>query len=221
MAKIGDVVKVSPSSNKLKDEKCWLLNLDMVEQQTGNVIEYNYVPADALNGSIVQFDSDVVLYSKLRPNLNKVVLPDKDGYATSEMLPLRPETNRLCKEYLAVYLRSENFVSWAASKTAGAKMPRLGTKELMSAEIPLPPLDEQRHIAYLFSKVSNLISLRKQQLTKLDELVKSRFVELFGDYIQRSNKVFLEYVYTECLSVKLIKYGGITSQNGYWAIIII
>ena len=97
------------------------------------------------------------------------------------MLPLKPDTNRLCKEYLAEYLRSENFVSWAVSKTAGAKMPRLGTKELLSAEIPLPPLDEQQHIANLFREVSNLISLRKQQLAKLDELVKSRFVELFGD----------------------------------------
>ena len=88
MARLGDVVTIQASSKQLCGEHFWLLNLDMVEQQTGNVIDYNYVLAENLNGSIVQFDSNVVLYSKLRPNLNKVVLPQMDGYATSEMLPL-------------------------------------------------------------------------------------------------------------------------------------
>ena len=179
--KLGDVVTVSSSTKKLTRENFWLLNLDMVEQQTGNIIKYNYVKKEQLNGSIVQFDNDTVLYSKLRPNLNKVVLPLKDGFATSEMLPLKPNESKLLKEYLAVYLRSDNFVTWAVSKTAGAKMPRLGTKELFNKEIALPPLNEQRRIANIFEKITHLIFLRKQQLSKLDELVKSRFIEMFGD----------------------------------------
>lgn len=180
MARLGDVVTIQASSKQLCGEHFWLLNLDMVEQQTGNVIDYNYVLAENLNGSIVQFDSNVVLYSKLRPNLNKVVLPQMDGYATSEMLPLKPDNKKLSREYLAEYLRSDAFVMWAVSKTAGAKMPRLGTKELLNADIPLPSLEEQKHISQLFTQTNNLLSLRKEQLTKLDELVKSRFIELFG-----------------------------------------
>ncbi len=181
MARLGDLVTISSSSEKLKSDTFWLLNLDMVEQQTGNILEYNYVSKDQLNGSIIQFDTDVVLYSKLRPNLNKVVLPKRAGFATSEILPLRPDSSKLLREYLAVYLRSDNFVTWAVSKTAGAKMPRLGTKELLSKDIPLPSLSEQKHIATKFSKIDHLIWIRKQQLSKLDELVKSRFIEMFGD----------------------------------------
>ena len=49
-------------------------------------------------------------------------------------------------------------------------------------EIPLPPLDEQRHIAAVLDKVSGLIAKRREQLDKLDELVKARFVEMFGDF---------------------------------------
>ena len=183
MARLGDVVTIQASSKQLCGERFWLLNLDMVEQQTGTVIDYNYVLSENLNGSIVQFDSNVVLYSKLRPNLNKVVLPQMDGYATSEMLPLKPDNKKLSREYLAEYLRSDAFVMWAVSKTAGAKMPRLGTKELLNADIPLPSLEEQKHISQLFAQTNNLISLRKQQLAKLDELVKARFVELFGEPI--------------------------------------
>ena len=181
MARLGDGIKIKPSTVSLKGERIWLLNLDMVEQQTGRVFEHNFVNVEDLDGSIVQFDEDAVLYSKLRPNLNKVVLPDMAGFATSEMLPLMPDTAVLTREYLAYFLRSDSFVTWAVSKTAGAKMPRLGSKELLSKEIPLPTLGEQFSIAQQFVHVDTLISLRKQQLAKLDELVKSRFIELFGD----------------------------------------
>ena len=180
MARLGDVVRIEASSKSIVGDRFWLLNLDMVEQQTGNIIDYNYVERDALNGSIIQFDTSCVLYSKLRPNLNKVVIPSQDGFATSEMLPLRPNAKVLTREYLAVFLRSDNFVIWAVSKTAGAKMPRLGTKELLSKEIPLPSLLEQARIAGEFAEIDKLITLRKEQLAKLDQLVKSRFIELFG-----------------------------------------
>ena len=183
MAKLGEVCKVSPSTKNIERQGAWLLNLDMVEQQTGRVIEYKYVGEDDLNGSIIQFDTENVLYSKLRPNLNKVVLPPKDGFSTSELLPLRPDASVLNKDYLAAFLRSDSFVTWAVSKTAGAKMPRLGTKDLMNAEIPVPSIEQQKKIAEKFKKLEQLIPLRKQQLAKLDELVKARFVEMFGDPI--------------------------------------
>lgn len=181
MAKLGEVCKVSASTKMIDKSKAWLLNLDMVEQQTGRVVEYNFVGEDGLNGSITQFDTENVLYSKLRPNLNKVVLPERDGFCTSELLPLRPDARKLDRSYLAVFLRSDGFVNWAVSKTAGAKMPRLGTKDLLNANIPLPEIKEQKAIAEKFKKSEELISLRKQQLTKLDKLVKARFVEMFGD----------------------------------------
>ena len=181
MAKLGEVCKVSPSTKNIERQGAWLLNLDMVEQQTGRVIKYKYVGEDDLNGSIIQFDTENVLYSKLRPNLNKVVLPQKDGFSTSELLPLRPDASVLNKDYLAAFLRSDSFVTWAVSKTAGAKMPRLGTKDLMNAEIPVPSIEQQKKIAEKFKKLEQLISLRKQQLAKLDELAKARFVEMFGD----------------------------------------
>ena len=187
MAKLGEVCKVSPSTKNIERQGAWLLNLDMVEQQTGRVIEYKYVGEDDLNGSIIQFDTENVLYSKLRPNLNKVVLPPKDGFSTSELLPLRPDASVLNKDYLAAFLRSDSFVTWAVSKTAGAKMPRLGTKDLMNAEIPVPSIEQQKKIAEKFKKLEQLISLRKQQLAKLDELVKARFVEMFGEPVQNPN----------------------------------
>lgn len=214
MAKLGEVCKVSPSTKNIERQGAWLLNLDMVEQQTGRVVEYNFAGEDGLNGSITQFDTENVLYSKLRPNLNKVVLPERNGFCTSELLPLRPDARKLDRSYLAVFLRSDGFVNWAVSKTAGAKMPRLGTKDLLNANIPLPEIKEQKAIAEKFEKLEELIFLRKQQIAKLDELVKARFVEMFGDchhnpkgwqtktvediaFVGSSKRVFVEELQTD------------------------
>lgn len=216
MAKLGEVCKVSASTKMIDKSKAWLLNLDMVEQQTGRVVEYNFVGEDGLNGSITQFDTENVLYSKLRPNLNKVVLPERNGFCTSELLPLRPDARKLDRSYLAVFLRSDGFVNWAVSKTAGAKMPRLGTKDLLNTNIPLPEIKEQKAIAEKFKKSEELISLRKQQLFKLDELVKARFVEMFGDII-RNDKSWPIHNFSDIASSRLGKMLDAKQQTGKYS----
>ena len=180
MTKLGDVLTISANKSTHISDKNWLLNLDMVQQQTGEILAYNYVTANELCGSIIGFDNNVVLYSKLRPNLNKVVLPDKYGFCTSELLPLLPDSKQLNREYLAWFLRSDSFVNWAVTKTAGAKMPRLGTKELLSKEIPLPDLPTQQRIADTLDKVSEGIEVCRKMLGELDLMVKAKFVEMFG-----------------------------------------
>ena len=68
-------------------------------------------------------------------------------------------------------------------KTPFVTVKHLSAKELNKVVIPMPSLEEQRKIAGSLRKVDELITLRKEQLAKLDQLVKSRFVELFGDPI--------------------------------------
>ena len=83
------------------------------------------------------------------------------------------------QEYLWHVLSSK--VDELNSKGTGSTFKAINKKTLSEIEIPLPPLDEQRKIAAVLDKVSDLIAKRRQQLDKLDELVKSRFIELFGD----------------------------------------
>lgn len=83
------------------------------------------------------------------------------------------------QEYLWHVLSSK--VDELNSKGTGSTFKAINKKTLSEIEIPLPPLDEQRKIAAVLDKVRDLIAKRRQQLDKLDELVKSRFVELFGD----------------------------------------
>ena len=72
------------------------------------------------------------------------------------------------------------------AKGTGSTFKAINKKMLAETDIPLPSLNEQRHIAAVLDKVSDLIAKRKQQLDKLDELVKARFVEMFGDPLSNS-----------------------------------
>ena len=73
-------------------------------------------------------------------------------------------------------------------KTPFVTVKHLSAKELNKIEIPVLSLEEQRKIAETLSKVDELIAFREQQLAKLDELVKARFVEMFGDPINNPMK---------------------------------
>ena len=140
-AKIKDVAPEVPSKQQLSG-KVWLLNLDMIESNTGHVIEKVY--EDVENALSVQaFDEGNVLFSKLRPYLNKVIIPDDSGLATTELVPLRPEQSKLHKVFLSHLLRGDQFVNYANDIAGGTKMPRMPLSELRNFKCILPPIDKQ------------------------------------------------------------------------------
>ena len=172
-------------------DQYWLLNLDVVESNTGKVLEYVYVDNSRIGASTVSFDQRNVLYSKLRPYLNKVVVPDKAGYATSEMLPLRPNEQIITRDYLSYFLRSPYFVKYINGKASGAKMPRANITDLKAVEIECPSIMEQNRITSQFDLLATIIDNRKKELSTYEDLIKARFVEMFGD---EKNKMLMSDV---------------------------
>lgn len=138
------IMEVAPEqpSKKQMPGKVWLLNLDMIESNTGKVIEKVYEISDNTL-SVQPFDEDNVLFSKLRPYLNKVVVPDEYGLATTELVPLRPNQEVLNKVFLSYLLRSQQFVTFANKISGGTKMPRMPLAELRNFKCILPPMSEQ------------------------------------------------------------------------------
>ena len=88
-------------------------------------------------------------------------------------------TSEVDKNYLFYFMPSA--LKRIEEKTPFVTVKHLSAKELNKVKVPLPPLDEQRRIAAVLDKISGLIAKRREQLDKLDELVKARFVEMFGD----------------------------------------
>ena len=135
------------------DEIVWLLNLDMVESNSGRLIEKLRIPIESVGNSTCTFSIDHVLYSKLRPYLNKVVVPDDKGYATTEMIPMKPNATILNRNFLAQLLRSDEFVTYATSLSAGTRMPRVPMTEFRNFKCILPPIEMQNRFVKVIEQV--------------------------------------------------------------------
>ena len=96
-------------------------------------------------------------------------------------------SDAIYNEYLYFFLKSKT--DYLNSLGRGATFKEISKSIVESIEIPLPEVNQQKEIAEKFKKLEQLISLRKQQLAKLDELVKARFVEMFGDPADNVNNL--------------------------------
>lgn len=106
------------------------------------------------------------------------------GVLNQHIFNVYPQTG-LLKDYFR-YALNGNLQKIISKAHGGVGLQHITKKELETIEIPIPLLDEQRRIAAVLDKVSGLIAKRREQLDKLDELVKARFVEMFGDPVSNS-----------------------------------
>ena len=176
---IVEVAPIKPLHGNLSD-KVWLLNLDAIESQTGNVLFKQRVRSAEINASTVYFTTENILYSKLRPYLNKVVMPDEDGIATSELIPMCPQADKLDRTYLCYWLRSDAFVKHISEKVAGAKMPRVSMDYFRTMSIELPPIKLQEQFASFVEQADRSKAVVQKSLDKAQLLFDSLMQEFFG-----------------------------------------
>ena len=181
--KMGDVAPAVEYKGKHPQiaNKYWLLNLDKVEAQTGRILSIDYYDYEEIGNSVVSFDKTNVLYSKLRPYLNKVVVPTQIGYATSELVPLQPNASLLDRQYIAYMLRSKLFVDYISGKVAGAKMPRVTMSVFRDFKVPIPPLSLQQSFAQKVEFIERQKELINQSIREAQTLFDSRMEYYFGE----------------------------------------
>jgi len=166
--RLGNITNYG-SSQKIDSEEIkadtWVLDLEDIEKESSKILQYKtFSDRPSLSTKSI-FKKGWVLYSKLRPYLDKVVVALNDGVCTTEILPL-PIYSRLQSHYLMYTLKGKHFLNYVNSKVGGMKMPRLGTSDGKMALIPLAPLEEQKVI---IRKVESL--MKKCQV--LEQVIKT------------------------------------------------
>jgi len=156
--RLGEITNYGSSP---KAEPCditnetWVLDLEDIEKETSRLLcKVRFSDRKSLSTKSV-FKMGEVLYSKLRPYLDKVIVADENGVCTTEILPLHCYAS-LNPYYLRIALKRKDFIFYVNSLTKGMKMPRLGTPDGKSAFVPLCPVTEQHRIVV---KVEQLIKL--------------------------------------------------------------
>ncbi|WP_301964257.1 restriction endonuclease subunit S [uncultured Desulfovibrio sp.] len=129
------------------------------------------------------FPGDIIISRLPTPVGRACIVPDGLGrtIAAVDCTILRINEKKFLKEYVLLYTETGQYKSQIEKFLAGSTRVRISRKNLESISIPQKNLETQKNIVSIIYKIKNIVELRKQQLSKLDQLVKSRFIEMFGD----------------------------------------
>lgn len=178
---LGAILRIENAAIKPQSGESYrYLGLENIAQNTGEIIAAPDTDGLAIASTKYLFSPSHVLYGKLRPNLNKVALPDFNGVCSTDILPLTVGPLAL-KEYVAFYLRSPGFVHHAVQHATGTKMPRFGPKELLRAPIPVPPLPTQEQIVHILQKADTIRHKRQDARNLAAAVLPAIFQSMFGD----------------------------------------
>lgn len=154
---------------------------DNIESDTGTLFGMQRAGQLGLISGKYMFDDRDILYSKIRPYLNKVAMPDFAGVCSADIYPLRPKEGVATREFVARILRDRDFLDFAASCSSRTSIPKINRPSLLRYECRLPPLPEQKRIAAILDKADAIRRKRQEAIRLTEELLRSAFLEMFGD----------------------------------------
>ncbi|WP_299681522.1 restriction endonuclease subunit S [uncultured Tenacibaculum sp.] len=145
--KIFSFESIANIKSNLKNPKDYLNHIlvapNHIEKNTGILAQIEYTRDIMPKSDKHFFKKGAIIYSKIRPYLNKVILADFDGLCSADMYPITSEINR---EYLFYYMLSSIFLSYATTAGERSVLPKINQKSLNIIPVPVPPLKEQQKI---------------------------------------------------------------------------
>ena len=222
MAKLGELYKITSGGTPSRTHSEYYEDGTIPWVKTGDLKDKYLFETDEKISQLGLENSSARIYLK-----NTVLLAMYGAtIGATSILKIDAATNQACAafspredtlpEYLYAFLESQKdkFIKDAV----GGAQPNLSAGYLKTIEFKLPSLEQQTRITRNLSKIDELLLLRKQQLTKLDELVKARFVEMFGDE-QAFNKEPLsqnvEEMFIGPFGSSLKNESFVSKENGY------
>ena len=190
MAKLGDICIINPKTPVI-DDNCTVSFVPMPRVgENGEFDASDIKMYHEVKKGFTYFQNGDILFAKITPCMENGKgavarsLENGIGFGSTEFHVLRPKDNLATSEWI-YYLLSWSAFRKEAEKnmTGSAGQKRVPKSFLENYDVALPSKEEQKNQADTLAKIDRIISLRKEEINKLDELVKSRFIELFGDTV--------------------------------------
>lgn len=150
-----------------------------IESGTGRIFGVRTAAELRLISGKYAFRAGEILYSKIRPALNKVTIPDFDGICSADIYPLRVNTGVAEPRYLIHVLRSQDFLAYTEQHSSRTNIPKVNRDALLGYEAALPTLPDQRRIANILDKADAIRRKRRQAATNTAALPLAVFTESF------------------------------------------
>jgi type I restriction enzyme S subunit len=171
---LGDVVnygKTHKAEPSTIPDQAWVLELEDIEKVSSRLLERLSFAERKSKSTKNVFNTGDVLYGKLRPYLNKVIIADRQGFCSTEIIPL-PPGEALEAGYLFCWLKSPEFLAYTSEVSHGINMPRLGTEAGRNAPFVLAPLNEQHRIAAKLDTTIAAVEACRQRLDGVAAILK-------------------------------------------------
>ncbi|MBU3849239.1 MAG: restriction endonuclease subunit S [Candidatus Treponema excrementipullorum] len=218
MARLGDICTVvsgtTPKSTQAEywdGDLNWVTPAELTDESDIIYDSQRKITQQAvIDSSLKSFPAGTVLLSSRAP-IGKVAIAGTEMYCNQGFKNLIC-SDKIYNRYLYHFLKDKT--DYLNSLGRGATFKEISKSIVENIEIPLPSLEEQRKIAAELDKVSDLIAKRRTQLDKLEDLVKSRFIEMFGTLSHPSQKFKYDILKNLCRKITDGKHGGCTPQLG-------
>ena len=129
------------------------IGIDSIEKGTGELKGYRTVREDGVISGKYLFTPKHIIYSKIRPNLNKVALPMFDGLCSADAYPILPNPENCNRVFLAIAMRSKYYLDYILQFSSRTNLPKVNRKEIAGFRMPLPPLELQNRFAAFVAEV--------------------------------------------------------------------
>ncbi|RZN65487.1 MAG: restriction endonuclease subunit S [Candidatus Methanoliparum thermophilum] len=181
VVKLGDVVKLR-NKKMFPPNNQKYIGLENIEKEGGYVS--GFTPSEKIKGNASVFKKGDILFGKLRPNLRKYWYARFDGWCSTEIYVIMPNSPEIIRDFLYLVIQSEQFLKLAESKIFGTKMPRTSWNILKTHEFPLPPLPEQHRIALILSQIDEIIEKEERYKEKLERIKQGLMEDLLTGKIR-------------------------------------
>ena len=179
---LGEVVEIKStlvSPTDLPYSEMLHVSPSNIISNVGSIVDCVKAKEESLISGKYTFSKGMILYSKIRPNLNKVAIPNFDGICSADMYPLSIK-GKVNSIFIWRLLLSKGFLEYAIKHSGRARMPKLNREALFAYRFPLPPLPLQQQFAEKVEAIEHQKEMIKQSIKEVETLINSRMDYYFN-----------------------------------------
>ena len=156
------------------------IGIDSIEKETGKLVGYRTIAEDGVISGKYLFTPQHIIYSKIRPNLNKVALPDFDGLCSADAYPILVKKEICNREYMGYTLRNKYFLDYILAFSSLTNLPKVNKNQVEGFKLPLSPIELQDQFADFVKQVDKSKVAVQKTLDETKLLFDSLMQKYFG-----------------------------------------
>jgi type I restriction enzyme M protein len=183
MVPLGDICSLGGAITTDVDLALPYFGADSIESNTGTLLKTETAASQRVSGPVYGFTGERLLYSKIRPYLNKLTVVNLRGYCSSDMYPLFPDKTKVLITYLATFMLSDTFNDRIRGYYERASIPKINRSQLFETEIPLPPLATQQAIVAEIEAEQALVAANRELIARFEQKIQATLARVWGENV--------------------------------------